>query len=67
MQYLICICMDENKKSTFRVDGKDEEQALQRLELRLPPQKRANYRIDSIKIDPASITNEGPYGIFTGE
>lgn len=67
MQYLIDILIDGHKKSTFRVDGKNEKQALERLELRLPPQKRDSYSVDAIKIDPASIGDEEPYGIFTGE
>lgn len=64
MQYLIDIRIDGRKKSTFRVDGKNEEQALERLELRLPPQQRDNYIVDSIKIDPASIVDDEPYGIY---
>lgn len=67
MQYLINIRTDVHKKSTFRVDGKNEKQALERLELRLPPQHRDNYSVDAIKIDPASIGDEEPYGIFSDE
>jgi hypothetical protein len=67
MQYLIDIRIDGRKKSTFRVDGKNEKQALERLALRLPPQQRSNYIVDAIKIDPASIGDEEPYGIFTEE
>lgn len=67
MHYLIDIRIDGRKKGTFRVDGKDEEQALERLALRLPPQQRDNYVVDAIKIDPASIIDEEPYGIFSEE
>lgn len=67
MHYLIDIRIDGHKKSTFRVDGKNEEQALERLVLRLPPNQRDNYIVDAIKIDPASIGDEETYGIFTGE
>ncbi len=67
MKYLIDVRIDGRKKSTFRVDGNNEAQALERLALRLPPQQRDNYIVDAIKIDPASIGDEEPYGIFTGE
>ncbi len=67
MKYLIDVRIDGRKTTTFRVDGKDEAQALERLALRLPPQERDNFVVDAIKIDPASIGDEEPYGIFTGE
>lgn len=67
MQYLIDIRIEGSKKSTFRIDGQDEKQALQRLALRLPPDQRDTYIVDAIRIDPSSIGEEEPYGIFTGE
>lgn len=67
MHYLIDIRIGGRKKGTFRVDGKDEEQALERLALRLPPQQRDTYVVDAIKIDPTSIIDEEPYGIFSEE
>ena len=67
MQYLIDIRIDGRKKSTFRVDAKNEAQALERLIPRLPPQHRDNYTVDAIKIDPASVGDEEPYGVFGGE
>ena len=67
MQYLIDIRIDGRKKSTFRVDGKDEEQAIERLKLRLPPNQRDSFVVDAIKIDPATVGSEDPYGLFGGE
>ena len=67
MQYLIDVRVDGRKKSTFRVNAKTETEALERLPLRLSPQQRDTYIVDAIKIDPSSIGNEEPYGIFTGE
>jgi len=67
MQYLIDVRVDGHKKSTFRINAKTESEALQRLPLRLSPKQRETYIVDAIKIDPSSIGNEEPYGIFTGE
>ena len=67
MHYLIDIRIDGSKKSTFRVDAKSETQALERLVPRLPPQHRESFIVDAIKIDPASIGDEEPYGIFGEE
>ena len=67
MRYLIDIRIEDTKKRTYPIDAKDEEEALERLKLRLPPRQRINIIIDAIIIDPASITNEDPYGIFGGE
>jgi hypothetical protein len=67
MHYLIDIRIGGSKKSTFRVDAKNEAQALERLIPRLPPQHRDNYIVDAIKIDPASVGDEEPFGVFGGE
>lgn len=67
MQYLIDIRLDGSKKSTFRVDAKSETQALERLVPRLPPQHRDSFIVDAIKIDPATVVDEEPYGVFGGE
>jgi len=67
MQYLIDIRIDGSKKSTFRVDAKSEEQALERLKLRLPPQQRDSFIVDAVRVDPASVGDEEPYGVFGGE
>ena len=67
MQYLIDIRIDGRKKSTFRVDAKSEEQALERLKLRLPPQQRDSFIVDAVRVDPASVGDEEPYGVFGGE
>ncbi len=67
MQYLVDIRINEGSTRTYRIDAKTEEEALERLKLRLPPQQRDAFVVDLIKIDPASITDEEPYGIFGGE
>lgn len=67
MRYLIDIRIDGTKKRTYPIDAKDEEEAKQRLKLRLPPHQRDGIVIDAITIDPASLANEEPYGIFGGE
>jgi len=67
MHYLIDIRINGSKKSTFRVDAKNEAQALERLVPRLPPQQRDNFTVDAIKIDPATVGDEEPYGVFGEE
>ncbi|MDA3946327.1 MAG: hypothetical protein PF439_06570 [Helicobacteraceae bacterium] len=67
MQYLIDIRINEGRKRTYRIDAKTEEEALERLKLRLPPQQRDVFVVDMIKIDPATVVDEDPYGVFGGE
>ncbi len=67
MRFLIEIRIDGTTKRTYPIDAQDEAQAKERLKLRLPPHQRDTIVIDAITIDPASIANEDPYGIFGGE
>lgn len=67
MRYLLNVRVDGDKKRTYPIDAGDELQAKERLMTRLPPHKRDNVVIDDIKIDPASIINEDPFGVFGGE
>ena len=67
MRYLISVRVDGDKKRTYPIDADDETQAQERLMLRLPPHQRDVLIVDDIKIDPASILAEDPYGIFGGE
>ena len=67
MQYIVDIRINEGPKRTYRIDAKTEEEALERLKLRLPPQQRDAFVVDMIKIDPATVVDEDPYGIFGGE
>ena len=67
MRYLIEVRVADKKPRLFPIDAKDEEEAKERLALRLPPNERDNFIIDSIKIDPKSLVDTDPYGIFTEE
>ncbi len=67
MQYLIDIRINEGAKRTYRIDAKTEEEALERLKLRLPQQQRDAFVVDMIKIDPATVVDEDLYGVFGGE
>lgn len=62
-RYLIDIRID-GKSRLYPINAKDEEEALERLKLRLPPNQRENIIIDSISIDPASVPHDDPFGIF---
>lgn len=66
MRYIMEIHIDE-KAYTYHIDAKDEDQAYERLLLRLAPNKREFVKVDTIQIDPNSIMPQEPYGIFTGE
>ncbi len=67
MRFIIDITLASQEKRNYLIDAKDEDEAKERLQLRLPPNQRDNIKIHSIKIDPNSIKNEDPYGIFSGE
>ena len=63
MRYLIDIRL-EGKSRLYPIDADNETQAIERLKLRLPANQRESIIIDSIEIDPASIPNDDPFGIF---
>lgn len=63
MRYLIDVRI-EGKIRQYRIDADTEAQALERLKLRLPPHQRDGVIIDAISIDPASIPDEDPFGVF---
>ena len=67
MTYLIDILTEEQKKQSFRIEAKNEDEAKERLKLRRPPNKRENFTIESIKIDMSTIGMEDPFGSFGGE
>jgi len=66
MRYLIDVRV-EGKTRLYPIDASNEGEALERLKLRLPPHQRDTVIIDSIAIDPASIPDEDPFGIFLPE
>lgn len=63
MRYLIDIRL-EGKSRLYPIDADNKTQAIERLKLRLPPHQRESIIIDSIEIDPASIPNDDPFGVF---
>lgn len=68
MRYLLEVRIAQKRPQTFAIDAKDENEAKERLSLRLPPDKRDKILIDSITLDPKSILiDDEPYGIFGGE
>ena len=68
MRYLLEVRIAGKRPQTFPIDAKDENEAKERLLLRLPPDKRDKILIDSITIDPKSIhIDDDPYGVFGGE
>jgi len=67
MRYIIEIRITTKNKRSYKIDAKDEKEAISKLELRLPPEERDDYVVDSISIDPLSINSDEPFGIFSGE
>ena len=67
MTYIVEILNAEKKKQTFRIEAKDEDEAKERLKLRLPPNKRENFTITCIKLDVSSINMDDMFGTFGGE
>ena len=63
MRYILDIRID-GKVRIYPIDAKDENEAVERLKLRLPPHQRESFILDSIKIDPTSIPIDNPYGIY---
>ncbi len=63
MRYLIDVGI-EGKNRIYPIDADNETQAIERLKLRLPPHQRESIEIHSIKIDPASIPDDDPFGVF---
>ena len=64
MRFIIDIHLESKQKRTYTIDAKDEEEAKDRLRLRLPPKDRDSVVFDDIKIDKSSISDEDMYGIF---
>lgn len=67
MRFLIDVRVDGDKKRTYPIDADNEAQARERLLLRLPPHQRDTLVVTGIKIDPATIVKEEPFGTFGGE
>jgi hypothetical protein len=67
MEYIIDMRLGEKTKRTYRINAKDEEEAKERLKLRLAPQHRGEVIIDSIRLYQTALGDEDPYGIFGEE
>ncbi|HHH72268.1 MAG TPA: hypothetical protein ENL04_00380 [Sulfuricurvum sp.] len=65
MRYLLNVRVDGDKKRTYPIDARDETEAKERLLTRLPPKQREGVIVDTIKIDPASLVEESPFGIYS--
>lgn len=67
MEYIIDMRLGEKTKRTYRISARDEEEAKERLKLRLAPQHRETMIIDSIRLYQTALGDEDPYGIFGEE
>ncbi len=66
MRYFIQIRVGESNR-LYPVEASSQEEAIERLKLRLPPDQRNSIQIDSIAIDPRSLGSDSPFGEFGGE
>lgn len=64
MVFIVDIILPTEQTRSYKIDASSEEEALERLKLRLPPDIREEIKIDSITIDTSTIRNEDPFGIF---
>jgi hypothetical protein len=64
VEYILHVRVFESKKRTYKISAKDEDEARTRLLTRLAPSEREGVIIDSIEIDPSSLGDEEPFGIF---
>ena len=64
MRYIATIRLNKEKR-TYLIDAADETQVKKRLLLRLPPHQRDNCQIDEIKLDPKSLAESEPFGMYT--
>lgn len=63
MKFLIDIRL-EGKVRRYPIDASNQKEAVERLKLRLPPNQRDTFIIDSIELDPSSIPEDDPFGVF---
>lgn len=67
MRFLVFVRISANRKRTFRIDAATPEEAQSKLPNRLHPDERDSVIIDKIEIDPQSIGDEEPYGVYLHE
>jgi len=63
MRYIVTVHLNKEKR-TYLIDATDENQVKERLLLRLPHNQRDNCKINEIKIDPKSLVESEPFGIY---
>lgn len=67
MLYLVQIRLEDKRKRTFRIEASNEEEAVKKLPNRLPPSERESFTLESVKVDPSTLGDEEPYGVFLNE
>jgi hypothetical protein len=65
MRFIVETRVMGDKKRTYLIDANSESEVKHKVELRLPPAQREDLIIDSIKIDPKSLSDDDIYGIFS--
>lgn len=65
MRFIVEIRVSGDKKRTYKIDAKGEEEVHERLISRLAPKERDSVIIDAVRPDPAALpTGDEPFGIF---
>lgn len=65
MRYIVDVRVSGDKKRTYKIDAKNEDEIHERLISRLAPKERESVIIDGVKPDPAvHPSGDEPFGIF---
>lgn len=65
MRYIVDVRVSGDKKRTYKIDAKGEDEVHERLMNRLSPKERENVIIDGIKPDLAALpSGDEPFGVF---
>jgi len=67
MTYKIDIRVHQDKKRTYKIDAKNEAEAIKRLMTRLAPSERNDVIVDSVEPDPSSFQGDDAFGVFLND
>jgi len=65
LRFIVDVRVFGDKKRTYRIDAKGEDEVHERLMSRLAPKERESVIIDGVRPDPAVLpSGDEPFGIF---
>lgn len=67
-RYIVKVRVEGTKKRSYKITGNDTVEVKEKLLTRLHPDHRDSVIVDSIEIDPETISADEPFGtFFTGD